>query len=407
MISLSCRQPLLRTIILASLLCILGLSARAADDPLRKIFAQDLARSLLGSPDVFRELSTGQGWRGIVLAAPGSSIAPLTEAFSGQPGDFAQSLANMTVFDRPVQVYGGFAAFAPRTLDVAWKSILEHSRPPVPLPRDRMLKTAVMKWLFKPIFKKGKVTGYTREPSRYAARYRKFEDTYTQLLRGRTNDMWRLDPRLKNYSSFQQAQDSIVREWFKSGYKAEIESATWSFQSSATGGDWQKWATADQLFEAHRTPVGLYSKIPETYLLPPPASWSSVSSWLRAVSDVPGGQYRYQLARIKVERPWFDLDSLLSGALTPSASLSTDGSFEISDGSTPSFEKMPEGVLPAFVEELIIVRGIAFSQTGASQPAGHPLSSFAYPDAINLVGYVVRVLPRQAVNTGPNASGQN
>ncbi len=241
---------------------------------------------------------------------------------------------------------------------------------------------------------KGRTIGYTREPSEFVISYQRFESMYAQLIRGKDNEMWRLDPRLKNFPTFEVAQASILREWMKSGYKAEIELAKWSFETANSGEKWRTWAAANHTYSAHSIPIDLYTKLPETYLIPPPASWSSVSSWIRAVSKIPaqGVEFRFQLARVQVARPWMDLGALLSGSLNSSDTV-PGGGVAISDGTSPTLDALPSGILPAFIEELLIVRDITVAGNAAAVNSTHPLRVFAYPDAVNIIGYVVRVLP--------------
>lgn len=389
-------------IVFASLviLCSFEPHARASDAEGRVSFTHDLSRTLLGNGGGFIAVGEDLGWQGIVLAPPGTSLAPITEAYSGVPGELSQVLANNVVFDRPLTVVDGFPIFSPVPLASVWNSILEETRPADPLPRDRLLTWATMKWLFSPIIKSGKVTGYTREPSRYMKKYREFEEAYSMLQRGRDSGLWKLDARLRHYSTYEEATAAIMREWYKSGFKAEVDAATWSFQT-ATGGDkWKRWASANEQFKEHMLPVSVYTKRPETYLLPPPASWSNVSSWIRAVSRTTDGavEYRLQLARIKVARPWFDIDALISRELTfPNPTVSAS----VSDGTVPSAQALPKGRMAAFVDELIIARDVKLMK--GEPDNNHPLSKFAYPDGINIVGYVVKVLPK--IPSEPNRSG--
>jgi hypothetical protein len=195
-------------------LSVAGICA-AQDRAVSNLFLSDLSTALLGQPGPFVKVNDGQGWRGVLLAQPGSSTAAITEAYNGLPGDLAQSLANASVFDRPVQVSGGAVVFGARPLHAAWNEILEDARPAGPLPRDRLLQTAVMKWLFKPILKKRKVVGYTREPSQFVLAYQKFESMYSQLVRGKESQLWRLDARLKRFATYEQAQANVLSEWMK------------------------------------------------------------------------------------------------------------------------------------------------------------------------------------------------
>ncbi len=378
-------------VLISCLAWVVVFATLARADEKRQAFAQDLASAILGSDGTFVTVGAGGGWQGVVLSPPGTSLAPITEAYSGLPGELSQVLANNTVFDRPLAMNGGVPTFSPTPIASIWENILEETRPSEPLPKDRLLSVAVMKWLFRPLYKNNRVVGYSREPSRYMVRYREFEDAYMMLQRGRDSGLWKLDPRLRKYPTYEDAQTEILREWYKSGYKAEIDTATWSFQASAGGDVWKSWAVANEQFNAHMLPIDIYTRLPETYLMPPPASWSSVSSWIRAVSKTPddAAEYRFQMARIRIVRPWMDLDALLSGKLVFHSGVKS--SVPISAGTVPSADAIPEGRMSAFVEELLIVRDVRL--VSGVPENGHPLSKFAYPDGINLVGYVVRVLP--------------
>jgi hypothetical protein len=395
--------------IAAALICISaasGFTQSLSEEDVRRNFTNELAKMLFGALPNFQQVDEGaSGWNGVVLVAPGTSLAPLIEAYNGYPGDLTQSLADVTVFDRPVKVHNGYAVFDTRTLSAVWSDILNNTMPASPLPKDRMLAQAVMKWLFKPILKKNKVVGYTREPSRYAFRYKEFSDTYGQLLRGQVNDMWRLDPRLRKYSTFEEAKAAVTHEWYKSGYKGEIEAATWSFNAATTNPEWLSWSQSRESFARNARPVDAFRSEQETYLMPPPASWSSVSSWIRMFSKTAtGGEYRYQIERVKIERPWFDVGSLTRNKLTLPPNSGTSSDLVISNGTPPTFEQFPKGDMSAYVTELILVRDIRYN--GASQDAdiSHPLGRFSYPDTVNLLGYVVRILPELPVKTTATAN---
>jgi hypothetical protein len=363
-------------------------SVGSATDQNAPTFLDELVRGILRRSTNFEVLGPNLGWRGLGLAQPGTSISPLVEAYYGVAGGLAQSLANVVVFDRPViQLKDGYVSFGLRSLDTQWSEILKYSRPQLVLPKDRQLSSAVMKWLFRPILKSGKIIGYSREPSKYLIRYREFESMFTVLRQGQQNGLWRLDPRLSRYKEYNFAFEDVVRNWQSSGYKAEVEAATWTSQSSAGGEEWSNWSSSNEKFENHRIPIDAISYLPETYLFPPAASWSSVSGWTRIKSTSGDGEYRLQVARVKIERPWFDIDALVNGKLRLNA-----GSPTLSDGSTPTSGTFPSGALAGFVEEMVICRDIRFF--GTAPDAMNPLGSFAFPDGINLLGYVLRVLPK-------------
>jgi hypothetical protein len=74
----------------------------------------------------------------------------------------------------------------------------------------------------------------------------------------------------------------------------------------------------------------------------------------------------------------------------------------LSDGQSPNVMSYPRGTLAVIPDELLLVRRIRFHTTGPGleQPTqadqNHPLGLYSYPDDINLLGYIVRALPRIA-----------
>ena len=92
-----------------------------------------------------------------------------------------------------------------------------------------------------------------------------------------------------------------------------------------------------------------------------------------------------------------DLGALLSGRIKPRRT--EDSALPVSDGAPANENAVPNGTLGAFIEELVLVREITKTGGQNSVPDGHPLGNFAYPDAINILGYVVRTLPSIAAET--------
>lgn len=359
----------------------------------RARFASEMANVLLGGDATFISLGNGKGERGFLLAQPGSTIAPIIEAYSGVQGEFTQSLVAALVYDRPVNSSSGIAVFGGENLADVWREVLDSSRPGFIVSKDRALDVRTMRWLFRPgrITKKGRI--YTRERSAFYDRYKEFEAKYVLLLSARQGDVWRAIPAFKKFKSYESAERSLIHEWFSSGYKSEIESAMWRFSAAVPFVEWDEWARANAKFESNMVPYADYVRLPVTRLFPPPASWSSVSMWYRGKSkgSEPDDEYRFQYARVKISRPWMDLDALLTGKLKPHQS---EGSTSlVSDGASAVSGSFPGGRLNAFIEELVLVRQITRIGGQSGLPGLHPLGNFAYPDAINLIGFVVRVLP--------------
>ncbi|MCK1582157.1 hypothetical protein IVB03_21930 [Bradyrhizobium sp. 168] len=361
-----------------------------------------MTQTLLGSNKPFLDLGNGSGQRGFLLPQIGSTVGPIVEAYSGIQGQLSQSLAEMVVFDKPVTASVGVAIPGSSRLPDVWQEILENSRPGFSIIRDRALDQQTMRWLFRRNNTSNPKQLYSREPSTYYRRYKEFQSRYALLLAARDSDVWRSLPGFQKFATFETAERDLLKNWFKAGYKAEIESAMWRFNSAVPFAEWEKWAETNARFEANLIPYAEHIRLPITRLFPPPASWSTVSMWFRGTSRAtdPSSEYRFQFARIQIVRPWMDLDALLSGRIRIAPP--EKGALPVSDGAPATENAVPNGKLGAFIEELILVRDITKTGGQNSVPDGHPLGNFAYPDAINVLGYIVRTLPAiPAVPAGP------
>ena len=167
-----------------------------SSDAIRKLYAAELSSKVLGASDIFMVAPGGQGWLGVVLAPPGTSIAALSEAFDGYSGGLVRSWTNSTAFDQPIDVREGYAFFAPRLMSAIWDDFLARARPSMDELQLQDLEARASKYLFKIQAKKrGKVV-FSQAPSHYMIQYRMFEELYTILLNGKANDLWRLEPKL-------------------------------------------------------------------------------------------------------------------------------------------------------------------------------------------------------------------
>ncbi len=362
----------------------------------RKQFATELSGKLLGSRDLFGPADANRGWMGVVLAPPGTSIAALSEAFNGYSGELIRSLTNSTAFDQPIEVRQGFGFFTPRPISTIWSDFLKRAMPINNVDQNKALELQASKWLFRPVrTKNGKGFYYSSTPSCYMTSYQNYEHLYSILVSGRGGDLWRLEPRLKRYLTYSDAEQGVMKDWVKRGYKSQIEVATAQLDAARTSPDWSNWAAAKAAFDNNQIPVDQDTRVSQTFLFPPPAAWSEVGSWLRLESAIPGlSPIRYQVARIKVVRPWMRIEAALDGSVRVNPQLAANSGYELSNGTVPTFEQMPLGLMPVYIDELILVRNIHnLGSPSEIQLSSHPLASFAYPDAINLVGFVVRVLP--------------
>lgn len=358
-----------------------------------QLLSEELTKLFHGGNGEFVSVGADRGWRGVAIVPPGTSISQISSAYDGLPDTIVQKFVNDSIFDRPIVSENSYAKLGVRSLETIWEEILEKTRPLEPLPRDRRASWGIYRWIFQPILRNGKVIGYNREPSRYVKRYREFEEQFNVLVNGKETGLWKLHPRLKKYEDYEDAVAGVLNDWNKSGFKAEVEAATWSFENTASGDAWRNWSFARVHFEAHRVPIEEGIKLPETYIIPPPSAWPTMGSWVKAKSAILGEdkQISYQVARIRLLRPWMDIESLVSGDLRIILNAG-EPEYVVSSGIVPSQSELPSGMLPAYAEEIILVRDIVLPD-GKTEVPGHPLGIFASPSAINLIGFTVRTLP--------------
>jgi hypothetical protein len=387
----------------------------------RSVFAEELARSLLGSEGVFHDAGA-DGWRGVLVAAPGTSIASISEAYNGFSGDFIKTTLFNSMFDRPVVLRNGYAVLAGRSISAIWADVLARTKPNHPSGSARVIRPEFAKWLFaeircavpKKIAKSQKHSShkricYSNEPSRYVLKYRYYQTLYSFLLNTRAAGGWHEHPKLTKFSTFDDASNEILNEWIQYGYKDKVDIATQAFEAAQKESDWKTWTDAKARFNSGQILVDQYQRISQVLLFPPPSSWSEIGSWMRfqSKSDATAQSIRYQLARVKIERPWFQIEDLTTGRLKVDSADPKNGNFTLSDGNAPSTTILPNGELAAYVDELLLVRNIHTDTGGPITQSNHPLSVFSYPDSINLIGYIVRVprYPRSVPAASADARG--
>ncbi|WP_028469919.1 hypothetical protein [Neptunomonas japonica] len=379
----------MKTIIFA-LCCISTFTLEVRGSEVTRL-SSELATLFFGGSHDFVEMDPGTGWKGVVIVPPGTSIAQVSSAYDGLPDNFIQKAINNSIFDKPIMIENGYGKLGSRSMESLWEDILEKTRPAPPLPRDRRESWKVYKWLFQPIIRGGKVVGYTREPSKYVKRYQISQELFHILINGKSSGLWNLHSNLKKYKDYDSAIYGVLSDWQKSGFKSEVDSALWSFEATAGGARWKEWSIARAHFDAHRVPIEQHINLPETYIIPPPSAWGTMGSWIKTRAQIGNEQQRisYQVATVKLHRPWMDIERLVSGRLK----FKPKEKLVLSDGTTPSSGVLPSGRFSSFATELILVRDISLPDGLTSVP-GHPLGIYATPKEINLIGYIVRVLPK-------------
>ncbi len=117
-----------------------------------------------------------------------------------------------------------------------------------------------------------------------------------------------------------------------------------------------------------------------------------MGSWMRATVRTEDNQaISFEVTRVTVVRDWFLIDELVEKRLALSTS-SNEADMIISDGAVPSLTDYPNGVLSVFPLELVLIRNISYNSSVAK--TDHPLALFAHPERIQILGYIVRALPK-------------
>jgi hypothetical protein len=362
----------------------------------KREFTRHVSAHLLGSSEP-TSLAEG-GWRAFALAVPGAPLSPAITTFD--PHGFtstslAQLYENMALFDRTFSVQNGVAIANDTVVPDVWDDILKRTLPRPPTDEERSAAELAGAILFRKEDSVDIVRGVTflSEPSAAFKRYREYELLYRLIVRSKLDQdgAWRLHPRLAEFSSLAEAEETILSDWLVFGQRQQIETALSDFKRKANVGRWQSWTRSRKRFDNNQFPLDAYQSVAQTFLYPPANSWLTLSSWMRlslTVRDVP---VEFELVRIKIVRPWMSLSELLKSEFTLNPLFPNNGDYTLTDGAEPSFESFPKGRLAVFAEELILVRNIHWKDGNDIQD--HPLGTYASPEAINLLGYVTRVLP--------------
>ncbi|MBL8829962.1 MAG: hypothetical protein JNM18_23485 [Planctomycetaceae bacterium] len=367
----------------------------------REHFVRELSRNLLLADG---PVETEYGWRGVLLVPPGTSLSAFVtnyEALGSRLANNTQILADSYLFDRPLAVRNGVAFPKARRLSEVWEQILRHAIPRAGLSQDDFIEQEpeTAKWLFRLPDRVDRIRGTApvREPSEFYLRYREYQLLHRLILAGESAiassaDSWRLHPRLAKYDTAEQAKESVEADWQKYGYRQQVESAQRDFDRRAGAHDWRNWMLATEALESNLVAVDRSLRIPRTSLSPPPSEWLRMGGWQRsrATTERDGAPIGFEIARIKVVREWFRVEDLLRGDIRIESPEVPNGVL-LSDGKAPTLVTYPEGPMSVYVDELIVARNIRYDP--AVSTSGHPLTDFALPLEIQVIGYVVHALP--------------
>jgi hypothetical protein len=340
------------------------------------------------------------GWRAVVLSTPGSPLSPTISAFDPQGFDttsLSQLYENMTLFDKTLSVHNGLAIANERALPEVWADLLDRTLPKDLSAEERRQAEAAASILFKRADDVDQVRHieYLTEPSAEFRKYREFELIYKLIKKSQLQEdgSWRLHPRLSEYTSLDEAEESVLNDWLCFGRKQRIETAIADYRLRTQVERWETWTRARKRFDANRIQLDGSRWVARTFLYPPPASWISLSSWFHVKQSVRDGiMVEFEMARVKVIRPWLSLADVLEKKLRLNSSVGSNASFELSTGETPSFDKFPSGRLAVFAEEMLLVRNIRWSPADKIVQ-DHPFGMYTYPDSINLAAFIVRGWP--------------
>ena len=367
----------------------------------REHFIRELSRTLLLTDG---PVTVEHGWRGVLLVPPGTSLSAFVtnfESLGSRLANNTQILADSYLFDRALSVRDGVAFPKSRRLSEVWEQILRKAIPQANLSADDFIEKDpdTAKWLFQipDRVDHSRGTASVREPSEYYLRYREYQVLYRLILSSESAivsdaDSWRLHPRLAKYDSAEQAKEEVEADWKKYGYRDEVELAKSAFDRRSGAEAWRNWMRAAEAMESNLVAVDRSLRIPRTSLSPPPSEWLRMGGWQRslATTEQDGAPINFEVARIKVVREWFRVDDLLRGDILIDNSQNPED-IQLSDGNAPTLLTYPEGPLSVYVDELIVSRNIRYEP--AVSTSGHPLTNFAFPLEIQVIGYVVHALP--------------
>jgi hypothetical protein len=243
---------------------------------------------------------------------------------------------------------------------------------------------------------------FSREPSRYLLRYEEYRSKVQRLLELEANDAWKYVSPFSKYSTFRQAAEAQLHDWETSGYKREVESAQLEFGHNAQPFFYRIWSEANEKFRFFSEPYGGGLRTYETLILPSPSSWPGLVDW-KNIKYRPaglGGEFRFQAAVVSVRRPWLDLDFLFE--VNGLGRGSENARVQLSDGSPPKFDASLSGRFTGLIGQIVLVRGVDWIDQNslapiADRPIDTVLGKFAYPQSINVLGYVVHILPKISI----------
>lgn len=349
--------------------------------------------------NLFR-LQNDQGWHSFAVSPFGSSTESLVEAYSQIDQSLAYSVARNATIDATVTIDQGVVSFSGKSLPSAWADIIDATRPTTALQRDRRLSSESLRWLFRPTGNRDRNGDriYSREPSRYLQRYKLFFSQYVRLQELQDNEAWRYVKPFSEFESYSQAMDAVLNNWETSGYKREVESARYEFNTNARPFAYRRWSEANEKFRFFSKPFGGGLRVYDTLVLPSPVSWPGLVEWknVRYQPDSYDGEFRFQIAIVDVERPWMDLDYIFDFSAIEAERY--DVISELTEGTVPTFSAALEGNFVGYIDQIVIVRGIDWIDPSTLEPLTQRpfdtvLGKFSYPQSINVLGFVVHVLP--------------
>ncbi|MBL8829961.1 MAG: hypothetical protein JNM18_23480 [Planctomycetaceae bacterium] len=367
-------------VILSFLLCWAG--ALQAED--RAPFLRELSALLLASDG---PVQTDKGWLGVAIdhqAIP--DFERVFKVYRPQEGHQLEILRAIDALDYPLSVSGGLVKRETASISLLWKDVLLH----VEL-EEAATSPAALPALHRP---PDRVEAVRDDPHPRTPLHEKFlvargQHNLLSLAVLEESGAWRLRDDLNHFSSLGEAFSGVVADWSYFGGKLEVGAALWVNDLKTS-----PLIRAQERFDDHNLRPESRQPALKVWLSPPPDAWAGMGSWLtcRSRTFKGAGSVIFQLARVRVMRPWFSIDDLIDKRLRLSADwLARNPDYVLSAGGTPTLMDYPTGgQLNSYVDELLLVRNIVYDERGRDPE--HPLS-FAYDD-VNLLGYVVRTLPR-------------
>jgi hypothetical protein len=359
-----------------------------AQSSIDTVFLTELSKLAIGSEKPVPD-SRLKVFKGVALTPVGAPWTLSTDPDEVNPQLTLPGSSRLAMqFNFSLDVRAGIAnSQRSENLEQLWETLLSYS---VPLDPANSSSADSILYKKRDMVDIARGTPPLLEPTEEYQRYLEYRSAWAILAATDDDDgAWRLHPRFQGFVGLKEARDQISADWSRFGYRAEMESAITKLETSRQAKGWKEWLLAKSAFEDNTLALVPEVKVGTTRFFPGQSTWATMPSWNRVeFNSGTSTPISCEIARVEIQRPWMRL-SLLSDKnfkLGPASDLGV-----LSDGATPTATEFARGRFANLPTELILVRHIK-----APPDSKHRLAMFTDREVINLIGYVVTILPRIA-----------